>query len=118
MKCQSLSSGKNKKNIVNLPSAEFAHRMVKVKETLAYYFILRSFVCFLIIFKFDRTPTVLFKLPRRYASDKISNQSHLILKHDKQSSQHPVPNLALDSIYTGLVTMVQVLYLLEICCPG
>ena len=24
----------------------------------------------------------------------------------------------LDPIYTGLVTMVQVLYLLEICCPG
>ena len=27
-------------------------------------------------------------------------------------------SLPLDPIYTGLVTMVQVLYLLEICCCG
>ena len=31
MKCQILFSGKNKKNITNLPSAELAHRVVKVK---------------------------------------------------------------------------------------
>ena len=31
MKCQSLFSGKNKKNIINLSSAEFAQRVVKVK---------------------------------------------------------------------------------------
>ena len=31
MKHQSLFSGKNKKNIVNLSSAEFAQRVVKVK---------------------------------------------------------------------------------------
>ena len=29
-----------------------------------------------------------------------------------------VKRLPLDPIYTGLVTMVQVLYLLEICCRG
>ena len=32
MQCQSLFSGKNKKNIINLSSAEFAQRMVKVKD--------------------------------------------------------------------------------------
>ena len=32
MKCQILFSGKNKKNIINLSSAEFAQRMVKVKQ--------------------------------------------------------------------------------------
>ena len=31
MKCQTLFSGKNKKNIINLPSTENAHRVVKVK---------------------------------------------------------------------------------------
>ena len=31
MKCQILFSGKNKKNILNLPSAENAQRVVKVK---------------------------------------------------------------------------------------
>ena len=31
VKCESLFSGKNKKNIVNLSSAEFARRVVKVK---------------------------------------------------------------------------------------
>ena len=39
MKCQSLFSQKNKKNIINLLSAEFAHRVVKVKEVflMTYY---------------------------------------------------------------------------------
>ena len=32
MKCQKLFSGKNKKNIINLSSAELAQRVVKVKE--------------------------------------------------------------------------------------
>ena len=32
MSCQSLFSGKNKKNIINLSSAESAQRMVKVKS--------------------------------------------------------------------------------------
>ena len=32
MKCQILFSGKNKKNIINLPSAENAQRVVKVKD--------------------------------------------------------------------------------------
>ena len=32
MKCQILFSGKNKKNIINLPSAENAQRVVKVKH--------------------------------------------------------------------------------------
>ena len=32
MKCQTLFSGKNKKNIVNLSSAELAQRVVKVKQ--------------------------------------------------------------------------------------
>ena len=31
MKCQILFSGKNKKNIINMPSAENAQRVVKVK---------------------------------------------------------------------------------------
>ena len=34
MKCQILFSGKNKKNIINLPSAENAQRVVKVKFTV------------------------------------------------------------------------------------
>ena len=34
MKCQILFSGKNKKNIISLSSAENAQRVVKVKETL------------------------------------------------------------------------------------
>ena len=33
MKCQILFSGKNKKNIINLPSAENAQRVVKVKSS-------------------------------------------------------------------------------------
>ena len=43
IKCQNLFSGKNKKNIISLASAEFAERMLKVKRagkcikgTLAY----------------------------------------------------------------------------------
>ena len=32
MKCQTLFSGKNKKNIINLPSTENAHRVVKVNK--------------------------------------------------------------------------------------
>ena len=32
MKCQILFSGKNKKNIINLPSAENAQRVVKVNS--------------------------------------------------------------------------------------
>ena len=32
MKCQTLFSGKNKKNIINLSSAENAQRVVKVKS--------------------------------------------------------------------------------------
>ena len=32
MKCQILFSGKNKKNIINLSSAENAQRVVKVKK--------------------------------------------------------------------------------------
>ena len=34
MKCQILFSGKNKKNIINLSSAENAQRVVKVKMKL------------------------------------------------------------------------------------
>ena len=39
MKCQILFSGKNKKNIINLSSAENAQRVVKVKyrDTLTPY---------------------------------------------------------------------------------
>ena len=35
MKCQILFSGKNKKNIINLPSAENAQRVVKVNKVIA-----------------------------------------------------------------------------------
>ena len=37
MECQSLFSGKNKKNIINLLSAEFAHGMVSVSKTIKVY---------------------------------------------------------------------------------
>ena len=37
MKCQILFSGKNKKNIINLSSAENAQRVVKVKSNMTYY---------------------------------------------------------------------------------
>ena len=36
MKCQILFSGKNKKNIIILSSAENAQRVVKVKEVVVY----------------------------------------------------------------------------------
>ena len=36
MKCQILFSGKNKKNIISLPSAENAQRVVKVKQTSSH----------------------------------------------------------------------------------
>ena len=38
MKCQILFSGKNKKNIINLSSAENAQRVVKVKQEFQHYF--------------------------------------------------------------------------------
>ena len=34
MKCQTLFSGKNKKNIISLSSAEFAERVVKIKTSV------------------------------------------------------------------------------------
>ena len=37
MKCQILFSGKNKKNIINLSSAENVQRVVKVKITPSVY---------------------------------------------------------------------------------
>ena len=37
MECQILFSGKNKKNIINLSSAENAQRVVKVKNILLVY---------------------------------------------------------------------------------
>ena len=37
MKCQILFSGKNKKNIINLPSAENAQRVVKVKHQIVFH---------------------------------------------------------------------------------
>ena len=37
MKCQTLFSGKNKKNIINLPSTENAHRVVKVNQCSVIY---------------------------------------------------------------------------------
>ena len=37
MKCQILFSGKNKKNIINLSSAENAQRVVKVKLCIRIY---------------------------------------------------------------------------------
>ena len=38
MKCQILFSGKNKKNIINLSSAENAQRVVKVKAVVLVLF--------------------------------------------------------------------------------
>ena len=35
MQCQSLFSGKNTKNIINLSSAEFAHSTISVNLTVA-----------------------------------------------------------------------------------
>ena len=40
MKCQSLFSGKGKKNIINLWSAEFAQRVVLVNLCLQKYWII------------------------------------------------------------------------------
>ena len=42
MKCQNLFSGKNKKNIIELSFAEFAHSMISIKSTVTgvYKFIL------------------------------------------------------------------------------
>ena len=37
--------------------------------------------------------------------------------YSNEYTQHTI-TVYLDPIYTGLVTMVQVLYLLEICCRG
>ena len=37
MKCQNLFSGKNKKNIINLPSAEFGQRVVKDLDVFISY---------------------------------------------------------------------------------
>ena len=37
MKCQILFSGKNLKNITNLSSAEFVHRVVTVKDYLLIF---------------------------------------------------------------------------------
>ena len=70
-----------------------------------------------------------------YFQVKTYNISHR--SHTPYPPPHPIPNLthrlgqlhipqpqpnpghrALDPIYTGLVTTVQVLYLLEICCLG
>ena len=45
MKCQSLFSGKNKKNIINLLSAEFAQRVIKVKLSLPFH------LCFYSLFQ-------------------------------------------------------------------
>ena len=42
MKCQSLFSGKNRKNIINLSSAEFAQRMVRVTPYKALYKVQKS----------------------------------------------------------------------------
>ena len=38
IKCQILFSGKNKKNITNLSSAEFAHKVVTVKGNTEFQF--------------------------------------------------------------------------------
>ena len=38
MKCQGLFSGKNKKNVISLPSAEFAQSVVKVEIKAATTF--------------------------------------------------------------------------------
>ena len=43
MKCQILFSGKNKKNIINLSSAENAQRVVKVKLQENYNFVSLNF---------------------------------------------------------------------------
>ena len=44
MKCQTLFSGKDKKNIINLESAEFSKSMLKVKSHLPY---ILGYFCFL-----------------------------------------------------------------------
>ena len=49
-----------------------------------------------------------------YQQDKSKNNKKIILNH--HLSYHL--SWSFDPIYTGLVIMVQVLYLLEICCLG
>ena len=57
MKCQILFSGKNKKNIINLSSAENAQRVVKVKaphKTVAGNFFRYRFFCYAFCFFFSK----------------------------------------------------------------
>ena len=46
MKCQSLFSGKNKKNIINLLSAEYVHRVVNAKKSVFFCFVFFTFFAF------------------------------------------------------------------------
>ena len=39
MKCQILFAGENKKNYFDMSSAELAQRVVKVKMSVAFYFV-------------------------------------------------------------------------------
>ena len=48
MKCQILFSGKNKKNIINLSSAENAQRVVKVNQKYGYLFFIKTYLVVLI----------------------------------------------------------------------
>ena len=52
MKCQSLFSGKSKKNIINMSAAELAHRVVMVK--LLFYEMNRH--CVDIFFPISKIP--------------------------------------------------------------
>ena len=88
MKCQCLFSGKNKINISKCCLLIFLPSMLRV----------------------DTACKVWYMYLQSVMPDVMLNIRHLgyclIIQH------------SLDPIYTGLVTTVQVLYLLEICCRG
>ena len=58
MKCQILFSGKNKKNIISLSSAENAQRVVKVKYTYFCIYLLIHYLLKLLILKISTFQTV------------------------------------------------------------
>ena len=53
MKCQSLFSEKSKKNIINLTSAEFAQRVVKVSVLIFLYFCAENIISCAIVLEWS-----------------------------------------------------------------
>ena len=81
MKCQSLSSGNNKKNIFNWSSAELSLRLVKVTISCDYYVILVTLLTLSI-----QTPQLLIILVLKF--EQVQFTTHVVSKNywmsDKQ----------------------------------